>query len=432
MDVKNRNATCNNLFWIKTGVAISIALTAIIVQIVVIVNKHQYALDHPFVAGPKFDFSTSNCTYSKSSTKRNRLEPPDGSFLWGFHLDFSTDTVPALLKRVQFKPAVINGFFKMTATDFEVDTINWIAQQAGDQNAILELTLDPVVDLSLIPDSLYLAFALQMAHINQVYGCPVFLRFMHEMNGNWDLFGQAPVQFLKAFKTMAVYIHNYTNMTAMVWAPNVGGGYPYSGKLPTDPANAALLDTNKDGRLTHADLPFAPYWPGPEYVDWIGISSYSIRVDGNYQTAMAEPTDLIDSFTTNAIEDLYHGYSYTYNKPFMLGETASSYSYNLNTTLVRSPPNAIQEMHVKQSWWRAILQYRARYPLWKSATWFEEMKSETSRTDTGDVVWQDYRITFNSTVVPWFLSDLNSATYGYGVVNANQLKYDCKGTVNVG
>ena len=41
-----------------------------------------------------------------------------------------------------------------------------------------------------------------------------------------------------------------------------------------DPAELPLLDTNRDGRVTEADDPYTPYYPGDEFVDWIGISVY--------------------------------------------------------------------------------------------------------------------------------------------------------------
>ena len=99
------------------------------------------------------------------------------------------------------------------------------------------------------------------------------------------------VQMYQAIKLIAPKV-------AIVWAPNTGQGfvpsplsrsyhalelkhtnfflsrYPYSMALPTNATEAAALDTNADGAFTYADSPFAPYWPGPEYVDWVGLSVY--------------------------------------------------------------------------------------------------------------------------------------------------------------
>jgi hypothetical protein len=66
-------------------------------------------------------------------------------------------------------------------------------------------------------------------------------------------------------------------MTALVWSPNEASGYPYPGGPYTprsgDPEFTAL-DTNRNGQIDNGDDPFMPYWPGDEFVDWIGMSLY--------------------------------------------------------------------------------------------------------------------------------------------------------------
>ena len=67
------------------------------------------------------------------------------------------------------------------------------------------------------------------------------------------------------------------------------GGYPFAGGLNTPftpqsgtltartAANAtefAALDTNKDGTFNERDDPYSPYYPGNEFVDWVGSSIY--------------------------------------------------------------------------------------------------------------------------------------------------------------
>lgn len=68
---------------------------------------------------------------------------------------------------------------------------------------------------------------------------------------------------------------------AFLWSPNDGSGYPYSGygivSLPTaasNPTDFAALDTNKDGVINNQDDPYTPYYPGDQYVDWVGMSIY--------------------------------------------------------------------------------------------------------------------------------------------------------------
>ena len=62
---------------------------------------------------------------------------------------------------------------------------------------------------------------------------------------------------------------------AFIWAPNSGNGYPFPnyehsalpGTSHWDPA----LDTNKDGKYDIDDDPYTPFYPGDDWVDWVGM-----------------------------------------------------------------------------------------------------------------------------------------------------------------
>ena len=47
-------------------------------------------------------------------------------------------------------------------------------------------------------------------------------------------------------------------------------------------ADFQAMDTNGDGQLTMADNMYSPYYPGDEYVDWVGMSIYNF---GSGQTS---------------------------------------------------------------------------------------------------------------------------------------------------
>ncbi len=77
------------------------------------------------------------------------------------------------------------------------------------------------------------------------YNKPMFIRFANEMNdGNM---GDDPSKYIEVFRNVANMVHQYPNL-ATVWSP---------------------LD------LGALDRPFEYYYPGDEYVDWVGISCYS-------------------------------------------------------------------------------------------------------------------------------------------------------------
>ncbi|KAI8918945.1 hypothetical protein BC831DRAFT_481580, partial [Entophlyctis helioformis] len=77
-------------------------------------------------------------------------------------------------------------------------------------------------------------------------------------------------------------VKNATNNTAMVWSPASGYGYPFVGGQFAPLRNEsriAALDSNKDGRLDGNDDPYAAYYPGDAYVDWVGLSAFYTSVN---------------------------------------------------------------------------------------------------------------------------------------------------------
>ena len=79
------------------------------------------------------------------------------------------------------------------------------------------------------------------------YNKPMLIRFANEMNVS--ALGDDPYRYQEVFRTVANMIHEYPNF-AIVWVPNDLGAL---------------------------DRPFEYFYPGDEYVDWIGVSCYSIK-----------------------------------------------------------------------------------------------------------------------------------------------------------
>ena len=85
-------------------------------------------------------------------------------------------------------------------------------------------------------------------------GAPVVVRFGHEMNGNWypwgnGVYGNTPADFIAAYRHVHDVVSDAgaTNVV-WLWSPNT-------------------LDATKGVQLT-------PFYPGDDYVDWVGLSSY--------------------------------------------------------------------------------------------------------------------------------------------------------------
>jgi hypothetical protein len=107
-------------------------------------------------------------------------------------------------------------------------------------------------------------------------GVSVFLRWNHEMNGSWYPWGQRPVTYIDRYREMAATMRQAPNVS-LVWAPNQGWGYPWSGgafSVPAESADFRRLDTNGDGLLDQTDDMYTPFYPGDDVVDWVGFSFY--------------------------------------------------------------------------------------------------------------------------------------------------------------
>jgi glycosyl hydrolase family 26 len=140
--------------------------------------------------------------------------------------------------------------------------------------------------VAAIADGASDAYITQFAKAVHAFGDPIALSFGHEMNGNWypwGTTGTTPAEFVAAWQ----HIHNLfaqagADNVIWVWNPNVISPMP--------------------------DVQLEPYWPGANYVDWVGVTGYFATTgphtfDGVYGDTMAE----IREFTT---------------KPFIIAETA--------------------------------------------------------------------------------------------------------------
>ncbi len=89
------------------------------------------------------------------------------------------------------------------------------------------------------------------------YNKPMLIRFANEMNVS--SLGDEPERYVQTFRRVADMIHEYPNF-AMVWSPNDMGAL---------------------------DRPFEYYYPGDEYVDWVGVSCYMLKYFGFDKNAQA-------------------------------------------------------------------------------------------------------------------------------------------------
>ena len=159
----------------------------------------------------------------------------------------------------------------------------------------LMLTMDPTAAAS-IPD---IAAGQQDAYIDQfardakAWGRPVYLRFAHEMNGNWSSYSSSSPGGPSATVFKAAWIRLATDLRSqgatnvkLVWSPNESD-YPN------------IVGNHMED-----------YWPGDNYVDIAAFDAYNwsnqqpARGDGTWRSfdqLVAAPYARITSFTSRPI-----------------------------------------------------------------------------------------------------------------------------------
>ena len=210
------------------------------------------------------------------------------------------------------------------------------------------------------------------------WGKQLFIRLGHEFNGDWYTYGGAnngggttdgfgdpavadgPERFIAAYK----HVHDLFNEAGVtnvtwIWCPNNGSSPSASWNKPEN------------------------YYPGDDYVDWIGFDGYNF---GTTQT-WSGWTDFWSIY-----RPLYATFE-NYDKPFMIGEFAS----------VESGGN-------KASWitdaYTKFLKYS--FPKIKAVTWFHVRKFE----GTVDTDWRinssDQALTSYQNVIadPYYVSQI--------------------------
>ena len=159
------------------------------------------------------------------------------------------------------------------------------------------------------------------------YQKPMIIRFANEMNVN--SLGDEPSKYIDAFRFVANIVHEYDNF-ATCWSPNDLGAL---------------------------DRPFSYFYPGDEYVDWVGVSSYMKKYFmGNPNTAEKDAIYFMTgdyAWATNAVAPVIKFMEErNINKPVMLSECGVSQSTSAGENLASwSLPR------LKNLYWNLIMEY---------------------------------------------------------------------------
>lgn len=203
-----------------------------------------------------------------------------------------------------------------------------------ENNAIPHIALEPnntvlngvkVNGLDLVKEDDYL---INLAKKLGEYNTPIFLRYASEMNGSWSTgYHGDPKKYIEKWKIVHDTMEKYAPNVVMVWAPN------------DEPAELSDL-----------------YYPGDQYVDWVGINTYHPMYLNNN---LNKPIKTLDQ--TSKIDYFYK--KYAHKKPLFIGEYGTAH----HTTVDGNKNNTSYAIKNLQDFYSKI---KEEYPRIKAIYYF--------------------------------------------------------------
>ncbi len=239
------------------------------------------------------------------------------------------------------------------------------------EGRLIHIALEPNDGLEAVKDDATLE---QLALDMKAVGAPIFLRFASEMNGTWTKYSGNPALYKEKWRIVARKMHELAPNVAMVWAPY------------TTPERTIPL-----------------FYPGDEYVDWVGVNMYSVthfNQNPNLPARDRHPVEMLD----------YIYRTYSARKPIMIAEYGATHF----SSLEKEPQTAFASGCI-------VGLYRALprlYPRVKAIFYFNVNNLELSHRQNNN-----YAVTQNEEVLgayrdvtssPYFLSRLPEPEMGKG------------------
>lgn len=363
------------------------------------------------------------------------IAPAKGAWL-GMAIDYSKygNTIANYEAKLGRQPASHIIFMSFPLSDGEVQNVQGLMTQLGARKAIVILTLEPYGGLDLIDQNALSRLSTQLAAWEQL-GVIGIIRFAHEMNGSWYPWAQKPTQYKAVWRRVAKVVKASTCKMTMLWAPNEGGGYPFSGgphelkcnktQISKAGSDCAQLDNNKNGYVDQGDDMYSPYYPGDDVVDWVGLSVYHFgavypwgannvpeaakfyeKITGTYNGAGGDQSN---------VPDFYDTFCRKRGKPMVIGETAAL--FNLCDKGGRGcgagDPKP-KELTLKGAWWRQVYatsatsdgpSIAANFPMIKIINWFDFNKPEGEAE--GNIV--DWSVSTSTTIKAQYIKFVEQA-----------------------
>jgi len=256
---------------------------------------------------------------------QGKYEPGDGCYIGAFIVND-----PVVLGNVDQFETLTNKkhsiYFSYAAwgQPFPAEWVNYYASKGN----VVQIAFEPNGGLNEVVDGEYIR---KWARDANQSGAPILLRWACEMNGDWVAWHGDPTLYIEKFRLIAGIMKEEAPNVAMVWAPN---------DIPNIPGNPLYY--------IHG------YYPGDEYVDWVGIDFYGVYFYENGTPERKDPREKL-----RVVYDVYSN-----RKPIMVCEWAAThYTVRVN------PPQDCTQYAIAQmdSLYRNV---QLQFPKLKAICWF--------------------------------------------------------------
>ena len=293
------------------------------------------AFSHPVEArasGASPDDDT--CAYAPAPMAAGVAPPANGALLGMFYAERSPDDVDRALG---------------SSPRIELTYFAWNDDWSASENIARDIRLDKIplvnwepfgVDFNDIVSGRLDADIIRQAKRARSIGTTFFLDFAAEMNEEEGWGGHDPELYIRAYRHVHdIFVQQGVDNVAWVWAPN---------------------NTDIDGGPEAM-----AYYPGDDYVDWIGIDGY------NWGTSNDEHA--WESFD-DVFGPIYDKLSVS-NKPIIIAETASDEIGGDKAQWIENLVSTLKE----------------RFPLIKALVWFDIKKERDWRIDSSPASYQSFK-----------------------------------------
>jgi len=199
--------------------------------------------------------------------KLAKYEPPEGTYLGAYvYQDTLINGDMKEFNRLTGKKHA--SFFRYVGYGQPLPQ-NWI-EQLKEVGAAAHIAWEPNEGLDKVKDDEYLrGFARKLKET----GIPVFLRFASEMNGDWTAYSGDPKKYIEKWRLVHDVMEEEAPNVMMVWT------------VFTFPQSTILK-----------------FYPGDEYVDWVGVNIYNVVYHNDnikHRADHEDPLELLDYVYNN-------------------------------------------------------------------------------------------------------------------------------------